>query len=417
MRVLGMAIAASRSEALALCQVEPLERNQVSSSRTGMDARTNRTAKGSIAVVVAAALAYWTPNAARACGGTGASWTLLTIDGTKVMEGTQVLKLYQYGFTAELATTRFTLRALPAGASMVVIPVSVRPTSVPHLFEIELGARAIERASYALEIVGKAGGDSDFTTTLRFEGTPAPAIPQSLGTLRVGTRERGRLELGGCGAGRDGVQVVLELDSSADAVPWERQAEHQLLVDGQGVFEPEMALIDYVTRPKALRVRAMAYCTAMHYGGGELFVDAIDVELAPGQHEMRWQTRYRDGTELVSNPVQVDLRCDADPLFAPDAGQNPVVTPDAGMIVPLADGGMGERVGAAVAAVQSPTAVPAPNAPQDVQGCAVHATRHGGAGWIPAWLLAFVARFCHRGARRTTQAPTGKNRRAGRSNL
>lgn len=250
---------------------------------------------------------------AHACGPTPPSVTLLARNGG-VFEGTRTLKLYVYGFTFELEDARVTLTDVST-QEPVAVSATLRATQVDWLYELNLAADALKAGSaYTLEfVIEPTEGWTGYTQKVDFVALEQPREPDMLGELVQESAHAGVIGLGGCGEQRTGVQAVLGIRASEDVLPWARAAQHQLLVDGELMPSPELPMVDYVAREKALRVRAYAICSQEPLTGSEMGTspdaDVIDVELAPGTYRVAWRTVFPSGKSLTTEPIDLKLDC------------------------------------------------------------------------------------------------------------
>lgn len=284
---------------------------------------------------------WWTPSPTLACGMTLPSFTLASDEHGGVPAGTRRLKLYIYGFSAR-STLELGLSARGTDGNSASVPITSRAMS-ETVVELDLGAAAIEASAlYTLTIALSPNGESPvpYVQEVQFHGVEAPVQPTDLGLLALVSRASGLLPLGGCfGGALEGEQAVFELTPTTEAAPWARLLEHQVWLDDQPLFQPEWPVFNLSATPNPTRIRAMAACDRTPRLPVLAFTQAVDVSVEPGRHRVQWRATLPDGTQLRTNTLDLDLRCDgatrADAGAAStDAGATASNTGDAGAPLP-----------------------------------------------------------------------------------
>jgi MYXO-CTERM domain-containing protein len=276
---------------------------------------------------------------ARACGATPPSWTLVLRSNDTVPASVRELRIYQFGFEADLAHTTATLTR-EVGEETVAVTITLEAPRA-SLLVVKLDEAIEAGASYTLELVeAEHDGWSGHSAKFEFRGSEA-AAPSELGELTLGRFELGDLFPGVCGEPESSVvgRATVSLVSSTSFAPWADAATHQLFVDGQPAFGSELPRVDFLGDRLPLAVSLYAPCPDATSLDGRLERAPLAVHTSNSRHELQWVSTLPDGTRLTSEKLSVGPLC---PPVERDSGAAEV---DASHDEPVDAGTVVERSG------------------------------------------------------------------------
>lgn len=154
------------------------------------------------------------------------------------------------------------------------------------------------------------------TRSAMFEVTDAAPLPNTLGKLQVLDEERGpvlvSVSTGECAAPVQGVYADLSVELSAEAVPYADVLRYGLVVDGSSGPSYGYNPGPYGSLPRVGatmqgpgRDRVFVLC-------GEHRGERLDMGLKAGVHRVQMVAWLPDDSKVVSDEIEVELRCEAD---------------------------------------------------------------------------------------------------------
>jgi hypothetical protein len=200
---------------------------------------------------------------------------------------------------------------------------------------------------------------------------PAAPTPTTLGSLKVPAAEVGSIAVGACGESLEAAYVDLTVVLSPDAAPYRSALSVTLRLDGMPASARSYAVLYPAEEAPApdlgVIVRVFAPCGAQ--------LDSV-ANLPLGRHRVQVVGTLTDGTSVVSNERELELRCDATAAGTDagiiDAGASSS-PPDAGHVMRPADASIRSPAEASPLSPQASTA--------EDEGCAVGASG-GAGGWL-----------------------------------
>lgn len=279
------------------------------------------------------ALAVAEPPRAQACGATPDSWVLRTNTGKTVYAGTTELDLYVHG-SPEVSLHLFKLEAGQTEALEVAFEVD----KTFEVWVLHLAEPVAAGADYVLKVERKVPEAATVTLAEQaFSGVVSPPRPTRI-ELELGQLRRGKITVGVCGDSLGGVEADIGLLDSPELIAWQRASRHQLLVDGAPAFERDIPQVSLVGMAQAPWVRAAADCGDPTEGPVVSAWAGALLQLEPNQYSVQWRLEFPDGSTLLSEVQQVDLRCDND---VPSEPKEPDEDEAVATPTPKASGGAG----------------------------------------------------------------------------
>jgi hypothetical protein len=251
---------------------------------------------------------------------------------------------------------------------------------------------------------GVARGERELTVAA---AAPRPTL---IGTLRAEVT-RGPIAKGQCAEAVDAAYADLTIELSEPARPYANMLRYELHVDGVVAPSYFEAPVPIYEDPPAIgesslgrgKERIFVVCgaspTPPPYGA-----------ISSGKHRVRMVARLPDDSELPSNELDVDLRCDIAPTGPGDAGLPQHLdgghqSPRPGSPGPLAaDAGppMSSDQADASIAPASPQTADEVQRSEETDGCQLSAGNKGGGYWLSLLLLLVMAAW-RRGVRQPRQ--------------